>query len=101
MSETPTITAPSGSDSVSETAATAADRRMLIDGQLVEAARTFATVNPATGEVLGYAPAASVADAEAAVAAARRAFDGSGRAKAVALRGGGLGQFHAPTLAER
>ena len=54
-----------------------AGRRMLIDGRLVESGgrRTFASLNPATGEVLGYAPDASVADAEAAVAAARKAFD--------------------------
>jgi aldehyde dehydrogenase (NAD+) len=50
-------------------------RRMLIDGKLVEAERTYQSVDPATGEVLGEAPDASVADARAAVAAARRAFD--------------------------
>src|SRR5436190_3692060 len=52
-----------------------ADRRMLIDGRLVEADETFPSINPATEEVVGHAPDASVADAEAAVAAARRAFD--------------------------
>ncbi len=46
------------------------DRRMLIDGQLVTAAETFPSLNPATGEVLGHAPEGTVADAEAAVAAA-------------------------------
>ena len=51
------------------------DRRLLIDGRLVIADRTFASVNPATGAVLGYAPDAGVAEAEAAIAAARRAFD--------------------------
>jgi acyl-CoA reductase-like NAD-dependent aldehyde dehydrogenase len=101
MSETPTITAPSGSDSVSETATTKADRRMLIGGKLVEAARTFATVNPATGEVLGHAPDASVSDAESAVAAARRAFDSSGWATDVALRVRCLEQLHAALLANR
>ena len=63
-----------------------ADRRMLIDGQLVETERTFATLNPATGEVLGYAPDGTVADAEAAVAAARRAFDTGTWATDVAQR---------------
>lgn len=51
------------------------DRRMLIDGGLVAAARSFPSLNPATGEVLGYAPDATIYDAERAVAAARRAFD--------------------------
>ncbi|WP_344586822.1 aldehyde dehydrogenase family protein [Actinomadura vinacea] len=50
-------------------------KRLLIDGRLVEAERTFTSLNPATGEVLGEAPDATVADAEAAVGAARRAFD--------------------------
>ena len=49
--------------------------RMLIDGKLVAADRTYPSVNPATGQVLDQAPDASVADAKAAVAAARRAFD--------------------------
>ena len=48
---------------------------MLIDGALVDTPRTFPSINPATEEVVGHAPDASVADAEAAVAAARRAFD--------------------------
>jgi acyl-CoA reductase-like NAD-dependent aldehyde dehydrogenase len=48
---------------------------MLIDGRLTEGTRTFASVNPATGDVVGYAPDATAQDAEAAVAAARRAFD--------------------------
>lgn len=50
---------------------------LLIDGALVpaEGGRTFPSVNPATEEVLGHAADASVADAERAIAAARRAFD--------------------------
>ncbi|WP_407939085.1 aldehyde dehydrogenase family protein [Mycolicibacterium fluoranthenivorans] len=74
---------------------------MLIDGQLVDAAQTFATLNPATGEVLGHAPDASVADAEAAVAAARRAFDDSGWATDVALRIRCLEQFHQALVEHR
>ncbi|MCV7255068.1 aldehyde dehydrogenase family protein [Mycobacterium hackensackense] len=93
MSETSTIT--------SENRSGAADRRMLIDGQLVDAAQTFATLNPATGEVLGHAPDASVADAEAAVAAARRAFDDSGWATDVALRIRCLEQFHQALVEHR
>jgi acyl-CoA reductase-like NAD-dependent aldehyde dehydrogenase len=50
-------------------------RHLLIDGKLVTAGRTFTSVNPATGETLGEAPDATAADAEAAIAAARGAFD--------------------------
>ncbi|WP_067887724.1 aldehyde dehydrogenase family protein [Nocardia vaccinii] len=50
-------------------------RRLLIDGRLVETERTLASLNPATGQVYGYAPEAGVAETDAAVAAARRAFD--------------------------
>ncbi len=51
------------------------DRRLLIDGQLVSADRVFASINPATGEVIGHAPDAGIAEAQQAIAAARRAFD--------------------------
>jgi aldehyde dehydrogenase (NAD+) len=71
-----------------------ADRQMLIDGELVETERTFPTLNPATGEVLGYAPEGTVADAEAAIAAARRAFDAGLWATDVDLRVRCLEQFH-------
>ncbi len=51
--------------------------RMLVDGKLVEGSggRTFDNVNPATEEVLGPVADGTAADMEAAVAAARRAFD--------------------------
>ncbi|MEU6642858.1 aldehyde dehydrogenase family protein [Saccharomonospora sp. NPDC046836] len=52
-----------------------AGHRLLIDGWLVEAQRTYDSLNPATGEVVGAAPDATVEQAESAVAAARRAFD--------------------------
>ena len=50
---------------------------LLIDGKLTAATggRTFESINPATEEVVGTAADASVADAELAIAAARRAFD--------------------------
>ena len=53
------------------------DRRMLIDGRLVAAPRgqRFPSLNPANGNVIGHAPDGTVADAERAIAAARRAFD--------------------------
>ncbi len=50
--------------------------KMYIGGQWTDAAsgRTFETVNPATGEVLGRVPLAGDADVDAAVKAARAAF---------------------------
>jgi aldehyde dehydrogenase (NAD+) len=50
--------------------------RLLMDGQWVDGAKTFDTINPATGEVLTRIVEASAADVDRAVAAARRAFDG-------------------------
>jgi acyl-CoA reductase-like NAD-dependent aldehyde dehydrogenase len=69
-------------------------RRLLIDGQLVEASGVFPSINPATGTVLGHAPDASVADAEAAVAAARRAFDTTDWSTNTELRIRCLTQLH-------
>lgn len=48
--------------------------KMLIDGQLVDAAATMDVVNPATGKVFAQAPRASADDLDKAVAAAQRAF---------------------------
>ena len=50
----------------------------LIDGKLVAAdgGGTFETINPATEEVLGVAADGTAVDMDAAIAAARRAFDG-------------------------
>ncbi|GAA4638129.1 aldehyde dehydrogenase [Actinoallomurus vinaceus] len=59
---------------------------LLIDGEAVPGARRFATVDPATGEVLGEAADADRDDLDRAVAAARRAFDESGWAGDLALR---------------
>ena len=51
--------------------------RMLIDGELAEAAsgKRFDNVNPATEEVLGEVADAAAEDMQRAIAAARRAFD--------------------------
>ena len=51
--------------------------RNLIDGKMVPAAAggTFETVDPATEEVLGVAADSTAADLDAAIGAARRAFD--------------------------
>jgi len=48
--------------------------KLLIDGQLVDGASTLDVINPATGEVLSACPRASAAQAEKAIAAARKAF---------------------------
>ena len=68
--------------------------RMLIDGKLVAADRTCPSVNPATGQVLDQAPEASVADARAAIAAARHAFDSTSWSTDVAFRARCLDQLH-------
>jgi aldehyde dehydrogenase (NAD+) len=51
--------------------------RMLIDGKLVEAegGKTFDNINPATEAVLGPVADGTAADMQAAIDAARRAFD--------------------------
>ena len=53
------------------------DYKLLIDGDLVDAAsgETFETVSPATNEVVGRVAKAGIEDVNRAVAAARRAFD--------------------------
>jgi aldehyde dehydrogenase (NAD+) len=75
-----------------------ADRRLLIDGQLVTAGRVFASVNPATGEIIGHAPDAGVDEAQAAIAAARRAFDTTAWSTDVELRIRCLDQLHQALL---
>jgi aldehyde dehydrogenase (NAD+) len=56
---------------------TIGEARLLIDGKLVDASGggTFDNINPATEEVLGVTADGTAADMEAAIAAARRAFD--------------------------
>src|SRR5258708_32241566 len=49
--------------------------QLLINGQWVDAAKKFDTVNPATGEVLTQIAEGSGADVNRAVAAARRALE--------------------------
>ena len=72
------------------------DERLLIDGDLVEAegGRTYETVNPSTGEVLGTAADASASDADRAIAAARRAFDTTDWATDHGFRARCLHQLH-------
>ncbi|MFK0109365.1 aldehyde dehydrogenase family protein [Streptomyces sp. NPDC091217] len=66
----------------------------LIDGKLLTADTTFPSYNPATGELLGHAPDGTTANAEAAVAAARRAFDTTGWSTDRDLRVRCLRQLH-------
>src|SRR5438309_10867447 len=69
-------------------AAPAGASPLLVDGRLVPArgGRTFPTLDPATGEVLGEAADGGAADLDAAVAAARLAFDSSPWPGDLALR---------------
>src|SRR6266853_5925250 len=64
--------------------------QLLIDGRWVHGAKTFDTVNPATGEVLTQIAEGSGADVDRAVAAARRALedrDGPWRKMSASERG--------------
>ena len=62
---------------MADTTGVSGEVRMLIDGELVEAAsgKRFDNVNPATEDVLGQVADASTVDMQRAIAAARRAFD--------------------------
>jgi aldehyde dehydrogenase (NAD+) len=61
--------------------------RLLVDGKLVTGGGgTFTTLNPATEDVLGVAADASDADMNAAIDAARRAFDDTDWSTNVELR---------------
>ncbi|MDN4174225.1 aldehyde dehydrogenase [Nocardioides sp. SOB77] len=76
--------------------------QQLVDGKLVPASdgATYPILKPATGEVIGHAPDGTAADVEAAIAAARRAFDGSDWSTDVALRVRCLRQLHAALMEE-
>jgi aldehyde dehydrogenase (NAD+) len=64
-----------GSEMLAATKVKLSPGRLLIDGQWVETAKKFDTINPATGDVLTQIAHASSADVDRAVAAARRAFE--------------------------
>ena len=64
--------------------------RLLINGEWLEAANHFDTINPATGEVLTQIAAATFEDVDGAVQSARRTFDdrsGSWRKMSASDRG--------------
>jgi len=73
------------------------ETRNFIDGELVGASSgaTFENANPATEEVIGVCADGTKEDADAAIAAARRAFDETDWATNAALRAKVIRQFHA------
>src|ERR1700722_18412130 len=77
--------------------------RMLIDGELVEAAsgKRFDNINPATEEVLGSVADASAEDMRAAIGAARTAFDETDWSTNRALRKRCLEQLQDALASER
>jgi aldehyde dehydrogenase (NAD+) len=79
------------------------DDHLLIDGDLVaaEGKRTYPTVDPTSGATLGEAADATVADAQRAVQAARRAFDTTTWATDPAFRARCLRQLHDGLVANR
>ncbi len=70
----------------------------LIDGKLVGAATSYPILDPATGSEIGQAPDGSAADVDAAIAAARRAFDETDWSTDTALRVRCLRQLHQALL---
>jgi acyl-CoA reductase-like NAD-dependent aldehyde dehydrogenase len=78
----------------------AAPYRLLIDGRLVDAAARLDVINPATGKVFAQCPAASAAELDAAVGAARRAFP-AWKALGFAARAALVGRFAAALEAEK
>lgn len=74
-----------------------------VDGKLGPASdgATYPVLNPATGQVIGHAPDSTADDVDAAIAAARRAFDDSDWSTDVALRVRCLRQLHAALLEEK
>ncbi|MCD4534933.1 aldehyde dehydrogenase [Nocardioides sp. cx-169] len=74
--------------------------QLLVDGKLTPAGdgTTYPVLDPATGLEIGQAPDATAADVDAAIAAARRAFDESDWSSDVALRVRCLRQLHQALL---
>jgi aldehyde dehydrogenase (NAD+) len=73
-----------------------AEPRLLIDGRLVEAdgGGSFPNIDPSTEEVLGHTSDGTATDMERAIAAARRAFDGSSWSQDRSFRRRCLEQLH-------
>src|SRR5262249_9999101 len=81
----------------------APETRNLIDGRLIPAsnAAVFENLNPATGAVLGTCADGTKDDMEAALAAARRAFDATDWSTDAARRARCLRQLHEGLRAEK
>ncbi|HMK99691.1 MAG TPA: aldehyde dehydrogenase family protein [Acidimicrobiales bacterium] len=77
--------------------------RLLVDGKLVEAAGggSFANIDPATEKSLGDTADGMPLDMEAAIAAARRAFDETSWSTDHAFRSRCLEQLHAALVAHK
>ncbi|HXW32977.1 MAG TPA: aldehyde dehydrogenase family protein [Acidimicrobiales bacterium] len=102
MSDTSGTSEASGTSETSGTPMVRFEKRMLIDGKLVEGeSGTFTNINPATEEVLGEVADASKADMHRAIHAARRTFDGTDWSTNRALRKRCLEQFQEALEAER
>jgi aldehyde dehydrogenase (NAD+) len=84
-------------------ASLAPETRNLIDGKLVGASNggTFENVNPATGQVIGTCADGTKDDMEAALAAARRAFDTTDWANDPALRARCVRQLYEAVKADK
>lgn len=98
------IEAPSASSvELGHLAAQAAEKRMLIDGELVAAASgaEFDNLSPATGLVLGATSAAGAEDMSRAIGSARRAFDETDWSTNGALRQRCLQQLQTALESER
>ncbi len=74
--------------------------QQLVDGKLGAASsgETYAILNPATGQEIGRAPDSTAQDMDAAIAAARKAFDETGWSTDVPLRIRCLRQLHQAIL---
>jgi aldehyde dehydrogenase (NAD+) len=79
------------------------EEQMLIDGKLTGAAngKTFENINPTTEEVAGVVADADTSDMDAAIGAARHAFDETDWSTNLELRLRGLRQLHQVLVAER
>ncbi|MDH6242811.1 aldehyde dehydrogenase (NAD+) [Mycobacterium sp. OTB74] len=92
-----------GSVELGRRAGKRAEKRMLVDGELVTATgdAEFDNVSPATGLVIGTASAATAEDMSRAIAAARRAFDDTDWSTNRELRKRCLAQLQAAIESER
>jgi aldehyde dehydrogenase (NAD+) len=77
------------------------ERRLLIDGKLVDSGKTFENINPFTEQPVGVVADATAADMQSAVEAARRAFDTTDWATDHAFRKACLLQLQAALERER